>query len=459
MELPKYSDKEIKQLQKSAMENIIAHWASNEDIAKELKIFTAGEGCYVYDIHGKKYLDSFSSLITSIFGHGREEMKQAIMEQMDKLAFFPNYHDSFTVPLIKLAEKLAEIMPGNLDVSFFISSGSEANETALKMARQYHWANGEPHRYKVIARRYSYHGTTLGATSYTGFSALRQCVEPLMPGALFTHPVSCHDCELGLDLSTCDMTCLKMLEKMIKWENPETISAMIMDPIPGSNYGYPIPPDGYLQGVRKICDKYGILLVFDEVQVGFGKTGKWFACENWDVTPDMMSVSKALTAGYLPLAVTMTTKKIADVFNKEPGSEFRSGGTYGGHPLSCAVALATIEIMQKEKIVEKAAETGAYLKAELEKLYQYKIIGDIRGMGMIWAVELMADRDTRTKLDPELNVGTFIRDWCWQHGMILRNNADTLVIAPALVMTREEVDIMIGKVNEAIQAAMKHFGL
>lgn len=457
MELQEFSEKEKQQLQKNALEHVIVHWASNEDLAKEPKVFTAGEGCYIYDIHGNKYLDSFSSLITSIFGHGRPEMKQAVMEQMDRIAFFPNYHDSFTVPLLQLAEKLAEIMPGDLEVSFFVNSGSEANETALKMARQYHWANSEPHRYKVIARKRSYHGTTLGITSYTGIPALRECVEPLIPGALFVDPVNFYDCASGLDQSSYVLTCLKTLEEMIQWENPDTISAMIMDPIPGSNSGYPIPPDGYLQGVRELCDKYGILLVFDEVQTGFGKTGKWFACEHWNVTPDIMSVSKALTAGYLPLGVMTTTKKIAEVFNKEPGSEFRSGSTYGGHPVSCAVALATIDIMEKEEVVEQAAATGRYLKTELEKLYQYKIVGNVSGIGMIWAIELVADRDTNTKFDPKLNVGTFIRDWCWEHGMILRNNGNMLVIAPALVMTREEVDIILGQLNEAIPIAMKHF--
>ncbi len=255
------------------------------------------------------------------------------------------------------------------------------------------------------------------------------------------------------------MGCLKKLEETIKWESPGTISAMIMDPVPGSNSGYPIPPDGYLQGVRELCDKYGILLVFDEVQTGFGKTGKWFACENWNVTPDFMSISKAITAGYLPLAVMMTTKKIADVFNEKPGSEFRSISTYGGHPVSCAVALSVIDIMEKEQIVEKTAEKGKYLKSELEKLYRHKIVGHISGMGMIWAIELVADRDTNTKLSPEQNVGTFIRDWCWEHGMILRNNGNMLVIAPALVMTREEMDIMLDRINEAIPVAMKHFGL
>ena len=459
MKLPEFTDAEKKHLTKVALENILVHWANNTDLAKEPKIFTAGNGCYVYDIHGNKYLDTFSSLITSIYGHNRPEMRQVALEQMSYLEFFPNYHDAFTIPLIKLAEKLAEIMPGDLEVSFFVNSGSEANATAIKMAKQYFWQTGQPQRYKVIARKYSYHGTTLGTVSYTGFPALWEFLEPSIPGRLFAPPANCFECDLGLEYPSCDLACLKAMEKMIKWEHPETIAAVIMDPIPGSNSGYPIPPDGYLQGVRELCNKYGILLIFDEVQTGFGKTGKWFACEHWNVTPDIMTISKALTGGYAPLGVAVTTKKIADVFKKGPGTEFRSGGTYGGHPVSCAIALKGIEIIEKENLIEKAAESGRYLKSRLEELYKYKIVGDIRGMGMLWAIQLVADQKTKTKLDPKLNVGTFVRDWCWKNGMILRNNAEILVIAPSLTMTREEMDIMFDKLDKAIFAAIKHFGL
>ena len=458
MKVKNFTNKEKKQLLKSGLEHVLVHWANNADLAKAPKIFIAGEGCYIYDINGKKYLDTFSSLITTILGHNRPEMKQAVIEQMDCLSFFPNYHDGFTVPIIKLAEKLAEIMPGKLEVSFFLNSGSEANETALKMARQYHWENGQPHRYKVIARKYSYHGTTLGTTSCTGFPALNKCFQPMMPGCLFAPPASCNACELGFKPASCGLGCLKAMEKIMQWEHSETISAVIMDPIPGSNSGYPLPPDGYLQGVRDLCDKYGILLIFDEVQTGFGKTGKWFACEHWNVTPDIMTVSKAITSGYLPLGVAVTTPQIAGAF-KKPGSEFSSGSTYGGHPLSCVVALANIEIIQKEKLVEGAAKTGKYLKAELEKLYKYKIVGDVRGIGTLWAIELMADRKTGAKLDSKLDLGTFIRDWCWKNGMILRNNRNILVIAPALVISREEIDIMLGYLHKVIPLATEHFGL
>ncbi|MBC8457258.1 MAG: aspartate aminotransferase family protein [Deltaproteobacteria bacterium] len=455
-----FTDQEKEQLKKDALSYILPHFASNAELAKGPKIFTKGEGCYVYDIEGRRLLDTFATLLTTICGHRRPEIKEAVLEQMEHLEFFPNYVDTFTIPLIKLAKKLAEAMPGDLSVSFFVNSGSEANETAIKMARQYHLQHsGQPHRYKVICRKYSYHATTLGVTSYTGIPWFREYFEPLTPGAVFVPPARCCECELGLDPSTCDLACLTAMEKAIQWEGPESISAVIMDPIPGSNIGYPLPPDGYLQGVRYLCDKYGILLIYDEVQTGFGKTGKWFACEHWDVVPDIMTIAKGFTGGYMPLGAAVTTPKVADVFRKEPGQELRSGSTYGGHTLACAATLANIEIIQKDNLVEKAAEKGKYLKAELEKLYKYPIVGDVRGIGMIWAIELMADRKSKKKLDPKLGVGSFIRQWCWEHNMILRNNEDILVIAPSLIMSKDEMDIMLNKLNQAIPAAAEHFGL
>jgi adenosylmethionine-8-amino-7-oxononanoate aminotransferase len=446
-------------LRRDAVNYILPHFASNAELAKSPKIFVEGKGCYVYDIDGKKYLDTFASLLTTICGHHRPEVSKAIHEQLEKLEFFPNYVDAFTVPLIELARKLAQIMPGDLSVSFFVNSGSEANETALKMARQYHVERGRPHRFKVIARRQSYHATTLGGISATGLTWFREYFEPLLPGFIFGPPARCCECELELKPKTCGLACLKAMEKMMKWENPETIAAVIMDPIPGSNIGYPLPPDGYLQGVRQLCDKYDIVLIFDEVQTGFGKTGKWFACEHWDVMPDIMTLGKGFTGGYVPLGAAVTTPKIADVFRNKPGHELRSGSTYGGHTLACAATLANIAIIENEKLVERAARTGKYLHAELEKLYKYPIVGDVRGIGMLWAVELLADRKTHKKFDPKLGIGSFIRDWCWNHGMILRNNGEILVIAPALVMEQEEIDLMIALLDHAIAAAVKHFGL
>ncbi|HRO45898.1 aspartate aminotransferase family protein [Agriterribacter sp.] len=456
MNLTKYTDREKEELIKIGLENVITHWADNDDLRKEPKVFAAGEGCYVYDINGRKYLDTFSSLITSIIGHNRPEIKNAVVEQMDKLAFFPNYHDSFSVPLIQLAKKLSEIMPGDLEVSFFVNSGSEANETAIKLARQYFWQTGKRKKYKVISRKNSYHGTTIAAASYSGFPSLWEFLEPTVSGQLYS---TAPNRALEADQKDGGDAILKEMEELIIRESADTIAALIMDPVPGSNSGYPIPPDGYLQKVRDLCNKYDIFLIFDEIQTGFGKTGKWFACENWNVTPDVITVSKALTAGYAPLGVAVTTKKIASVFKQEAGTEFRSGSTYGGHPVSCAVALANIEIMEKENLIQRAADSGKYIKQELEKLFKYKVVSRLQGMGMIWALRLGADRENNTDLDPKLKVGTFIRDYCWENGMILRNNAETLVIAPAIVMTKAEIDTMIGTIEKGIVAAIKHFGL
>lgn len=457
---PEFSPKEREQLLKDAVEYIIPHFASNEELAKAPKIFTKGEGCYVYDIEGKKYFDSFATLLTTVCGHCRPEVTKAVTEQIERLEFFPNYVDTFTVPLIELARKLAEVMPGDLQVSFFVNSGSEANESAMKMARQYHVERGERHRFKFVARKDSYHATTLGGSSVTGLSWFREYFEPLLPGCIFASAARERDRPAGISSMEYGQKCLQEMEELIAFEEPQTVAAMIMDPIPGSNTGYPLPPDGYLAGIRRICDKHGIVLIFDEVQTGFGKTGKWFACEHWDVVPDIMTIGKGFTGGFIPLGATVTTPKIAEVFRKGPGTEFRSGSTYGGHTVACAATLANLEIIEKEGLVENAAATGAYLHDKLLTLQDtYPVVGEVSGIGLLRAVELVADRETGEALDPDLHVGSWIRDWCYRNGMILRNNGDILVLAPSLIITRQEVDMVTGMMDEAIGAAVKELHL
>ena len=453
------NEQQVNSMKAKARDQIITHWASNAELAKSPKIFVKGEGCYLYDIEGRRYLDTFASLLTTICGHGRTEVAEAAAEQMRQLEFFPNYVDTFTLPLIELADKLAELAPGDLQVSFFVNSGSEANETAIKMAKQYHWQRGEKTRRKIIARRYSFHGTTLGGISTTGIPWFREMFEPLLPDVRFAMSTQCCHCELGLKPESCELLCLRSMQKLIEWEGPESVAAIIMDPIPGSNTGYPLPPDGYLEGLRQYCDEQGILLIFDEVQTGFGKTGKMFACEHWGVVPDIMTIGKGFTGGYLPLGGLITTKKVADQF-KEPGCELRSGSTYGGHTTACAATLVNLGIIQKEALVERAAEMGEYIKGRLEKLKEkYPIVDDVRGIGMLWAVELMVGPEKPKQIDAKLDVGGWIRQYCWDHGMILRNNGDILVIAPALIISREDVDLMLGLMDEGIAAAVAEFEL
>jgi adenosylmethionine-8-amino-7-oxononanoate aminotransferase len=441
------SGAEKESLKNAALKYVIPHFASNAELAKGPKIFTKGEGCYVYDMDGKKYFDSFATLLTTVCGHNRPEVTKAVKEQMETLEFFPNYVDTFTVPLIKLAEKLAGLMPGDLSVSFFVNSGSEANETAMKMARQYHVERGEPHRYKFIARKDSYHATTLGGGSVTGLTWFREYFEPLLPGCVFVSAARKRDCPAGMEEKAYTRKLLDELESTIKFENPKTIAGMIMDPLPGSNTGYPLPPAGYLKGVREICDKHGIVLIFDEVQTGFGKTGRWFFCEHENVAPDIMTIGKGFTGGFIPLGAAVTTPKIAGVFRSGPGHELRSGSTYGGHTAACAATIANLEIIGREKLVENAQKTGDYLAEKLESLRKRcKIIREVSGIGLLRAVTL----DTV----PGAGLGPKIREWCWQNGMILRNNGDILVLAPSLTITRDEVDFMTEKIEGALLAGV-----
>ncbi|MBM4050694.1 MAG: aspartate aminotransferase family protein, partial [Planctomycetes bacterium] len=422
------------------------------DPSKAPKLLVRGEGVYVYDDEGKRYLDSFAGLLTTICGYHRPEVHKAVQDQMAKLEFFPLGYDCVLEPIVRLAKKLADVTPGDLSVAFFVNDGSEACETAIKMARNYFFVKGERSRNKIIFRRGSYHGATGLALSATGLSGNREPYEPLAPG--FTHVMhaQCYRCELKLNPASWQPACLQNLEQTILWERPESVAAVIMDPIPGSNTGFPVPPDGYLQGVRRLCDKHGILLIFDEVQVGFGRTGKWFACENWGVTPDFLCVAKGFSGGFLPIGACVTTEKIAETFRTKGG--FRHVHTFAGHPVTCASALACIEIIEREGLVQKAAEMGKYLSEKLWALHRkHPIIGDVRGMGTLWAVEMVANRETREYLNPRGQMGKRVNDYCRANGMILRNNSDILVLAPALSITHAEADEMVGIMDQAVAAA------
>lgn len=439
---------EIARLKADAVRYVIPHFADYDSLTREPKVFVRGEGCYLYDIEGRRYLDTFASLLTTICGHRNPVVDDAIRQQLDDLEFFPNYVDTFTVPLVRLATRLAEVLPGDLEVSFFVNSGSEANETAMKMARQYHWERGDTNRHKILFRRWSYHATTLGAGGATGLPWFRECFEPLLSEACRpTYSARCYACELGLHADSCGLKCLRMMEDQILWEGPESIAGLIMDPLPGSNTGYPVPPDGYLQGVRELCDKYGILLIFDEVQSGFGKTGKMFVCEHWNVTPDIMTLGKGFSGGYVPLGATVTSEKVYSVFRR-PGHEFRSGSTYGGHTLACAATLANLEYILREGLVDRARELGEYLSGRLMSLGEkHPCVGRVSGMGLLKALFLEGETASGRGL------GGFVRDYCWERGMIVRANGNILVFAPALIITREQIDEMVDLIDDALTAA------
>lgn len=446
------------ELVEAAQEHVWLHFAHYDDVQERPKIFVRGDGMYLWDDEGNKYLDTFASLLTTVCGHHRPEIHRAVQEQMEQLEFFPNYHDCYNIPSIELAEKIAEVTPGDLSVSFFTCGGSEANESAMKMARQYFWETGEKGRFKVLAKRWSYTGSTMGTVAATGIPWFWETFGARQPGHEFYNPEWYYHRQLGVDEDEATELALKDFRELVAFENPDTIAAVIMDTVSGSNTGYWVPSKEFMQGVRETCDEHGILLILDEIQVGFAKTGKWFCCEHFDVVPDIMTVGKGFSGGYLPLSAAIATQKVAEPF-RAPGREFRHGFTFGGHTTACAAALANLNIIEDENLVQRAAERGAYLRKKLEELLKYPIVGDVRGIGLLLALELLEDRQTWKKLEPEEGkVGTFIRNRMYDRGMILRNNDDILVFAPSLTISEAQIDEMLQGTEEAIAEACEEFG-
>jgi taurine--2-oxoglutarate transaminase len=405
------------------------------------------EGCYFWDYEGKRYLDFASQLINVNIGHQHPKLVAAIKEQADRLCTIgpPLANDKRS----ELARLIAEVTPGDLNRTFFTNGGAEANENAVKLAR---WATG---RHKVIARYRSYHGATAGAITLTG-DPRRWFAEPGLPGVVrmldpYTyrcpagHPDPCPVCSGG-----------PHLEEILTYEGPETVAAVILETIVGTN-GIIVPPDGYLQSIRETCDRHGVLLICDEVMAGFGRSGRWFACEHWDVVPDILTTAKGINSGYVPLGA-MTVRK--HVYESIKDRFFGGGLTYSGHPLACAVACASIEAFKEEGIVENAAAMGDVLAVELPRLAErHPSIGDVRGKGLFFGVELVRDRGTREPLVPYNAAGEAaapiarIGKAALAKGLYLFIHWNVVVVAPPLTITRAELDQGLAVLDDVLDIA------
>ena len=389
-------------LKDSALEHIWFHVTPPQTLRAPggMMIFKEGSGCYLTDIDDNTYLDAFSggAFVTNI-GHGRSEVADAMAEQARQLAYVTPYN-FVAPPTIALAEKLSELTPGDLNRVFFTSGGSEAVETAMKIAKQYHWFNGDHKRTKVISRRGSYHGSTFYAMSITGASHEynNKIFSPLVPGCIQVPSHNCYRCEYRLEYPTCNVLCANMVENAILHEGPETVAAIIAEPIPSAASIY-LPVDEYLPRLREIADKYGILLIIDEVINGFGRTGKMFACEHWNVTPDIMTVAKGLTSGYAPMGAAIAGPRVTERFEAVKGRESGLNHviSFGGHAAAAAAALKNIEILENEAMVQNSADMGAYLLEGLDELRKYPIVGDVR----VWGYWLPSNwSGTRTAGNP-----------------------------------------------------------
>lgn len=458
-----YIPDDIDELKSYAVNHICPHYMSNPDLDSDPKVYVKSEGNYIYDVEGNKYLDSFASILTTMCGHNNTEIIEKIKSQFDVLDFFPNFGDHYCIPMVALSKKLTEIVPKGLTSFFYVNSGSEANETSIKAAWAYQLECGFKDRTKIIHRRGSYHGTTINATAACGLPWFSEKY-PVDPKMLEVPPCDCDHCQCDCSkcYGTCGMQCLKDTEELILKEGPETIAAMIMDPLPGSNSGYPIAPQEYMDGIRALCDKYGILLIFDEIQCGLAKSGEWFVANNYGVTPDILNTSKALTNGYVPLGVCMMKQKIYDRF-RTGTSEFRSGSTFGGHNVACRAAIATIDYIQENNLIERSKVLSDRMAAGLDKLQEkHPIILRHKHMGMMFSIELTAKKGEFVPFENPGCAGTFVNHWCYEHEhAIIRNNVynkrDNVVYCPALTFTEEEIDMLLVALDHAFTAAEKEF--
>jgi adenosylmethionine-8-amino-7-oxononanoate aminotransferase len=420
------------------------------------RILVEGHGCIIKDVDGKEYIDGLAGLWLVNVGHGRREIGEAMAVQAGKLAYASSTQAT-TVPAIQLATLLAEITPGDLSTVFFCSGGSEAVESAIKIARQYHHQTGAPKRFKIIGRRGSYHGATFGAMSVSGTRQLNEpYYSPFMPGTMHVSPPYCYRCDYRYTYPACGVYCVDAIEQMIEFEGPETVAAVIAEPVSASN-GIVIPPAEYLPRLREICDRHGVLLIVDEVINGFGRTGKMFASEHWDLVGDIMTIAKGLSSGYAPIAAAICRPKVVESFASGKGKKLAHLLTFGGQAVACAAALANIAIIQREKLVENAATVGAYLLERLQELRRHPTVGDVRGIGLLAAVELVKDHDSKEKFAMEGEEVKTLNTLLADRGLLTRVT-HIIFLAPPLCITRAEVDRIVDILDHSLTAFEQQYG-
>ena len=432
-------------LQELAKRHLWMHFTRMSSYAdSEVPILVRGEGCYVYDEHGKRYLDGLSALFCVNAGHGRAELGQAAAEQSKDLGFYTNW--SYAHPRgIELAARIASLTPGDLNRVFFTSGGSEAVESALKLCRAWHRLNGEGQRIKVIAREIAYHGTSLGALSATGIPDLRAPFEPLTPGGCHVPNTNSYRWPEDRD----PLWAADAIEERILFEGPQTVSAVILEPVQNAGGCFP-PQDGYFQRVREICDKYGVVMISDEVICSWGRLGTYFGSERYGYQPDIITTAKALTSAYAPMGAMIVSDRMAEPF-MEGKNMFIHGFTFGGHPMAAAIAMANLDIFEREDLCGHVQKKEPEFRAMLESLRDIPIVGDVRGAGFFQAIELVKDKETKETYDDEESevlLRGFLSGALYEHGLICRadDRGDPVIqLSPPLVADTEEFE-EIGRV-------------
>ena len=435
---------------KRNVKNIWLDFRQMQEFEQNPIIVSEGNGIRVKTVDGREFIDAISGAVVTGIGYSNEKVKEAIKRQIDELCWWPVLHAT-TPPALNLARKLAELLPGDLNTAFLLSGGSEATECALKMARQYHIQTGNPLKSKVISRYWSYHGSTKGALSASGVGD-KVKFDPYLPGYVHFFPPYCYRCPFDLSSDDCCLECAQALEQMIRFEGKDTVSAVIADPVMAA-VGILVPPKEYYLRIKEICNKLDVLLIFDEVLTGFGRTGSLFACNYYDVVPDIICLGKGIAGGYQPLAATVASDRVATAFRgkKEANVAFMHGNTYGGHPISCAAGVATIDELFRLNLVENSRKMGIYLKEECLRLQaKYSFIGDVRGLGLLLGMEMVQDKKAKTLFPSKKALVPRLIDKAMEKGLITRGSLHVWHLAPPLIISSAEIDEIIKILNECM---------
>lgn len=404
-------------------------------------VIERGEGVYLYTADGRKILDGMAGLWNVNVGYGREELAQAAYDQMKKLAFTSNFTGMTNVPATQLAHKLSGYAYDGLKTTFFTSGGSESNDSAFKTARYYWKRMGKADKFKIIARKQAYHGITMATTFATGIERYHKMFGPALPG--FVHVPAPYPYRFEGEVregETIGLAAARLVEEAILREGPETVAAVIAEPVQGVG-GVIVPPDDYFPRLRQICDQYDVLLIADEVITGFGRTGQMFGLNRYGVQPDLLSFAKGITSGYQPLGGVQISEAIYDAIQTAPDTDvWMHGFTYSGHATACAVALKNVEIIEREKLVDNGFEMGARLRLGLESLKEFAVVGEVRGIGLIYGVEIVSDREAKTA---DLALTARITKLCQDRGLRTRNVGSTLAFSPPLSINSDEVDEIV----------------
>jgi len=453
MSLANAPDPEVRRnIVKQDLGNVLHPIVQHKVLENKQMVVSHAQGSTVFDADGTSYLDAMAGLWCVNIGYGRAELADVAAEQLRQLAYFP--HTAMNAPAAALAEKINGLMGGGYH-TYFVNSGSESNEAGFKIARQY-MKHGYPghYRYKTITRYFAYHGTTLATLDAGGMGERKAKFEPYSGDFVHVAPPHCYRCPFGLSYPSCGLACVKNMETTILGEGPDSVAEVLVEPIM-SGIGVAVPPDEYLPEVEGLCRKYGILLHVDEVINGFGRTGKMFGHQHYGISPDVMAIAKGISSAYMPIAATVVKNSVFQSFYGE-ASENRQVGqvnTYGGHPVAAAVALRNIEIIEAERLADRAAEIGAYLLDGLRTLMRHEVVGDVRGKGLLLGVELVKDRTTKEPVGPEQI--SAIADFCRDNGLLVgraggRGYGNTITLSPPLVITRGECDQIVDTLDRAL---------